>query len=174
MGGATLILLRLVVACRPGGWPVRRSGTLVRAPPPVATPVKAGGWGRGGTRRADLAASPPGRHGSFWEGGKSPPPRGGRRAGAPAARRPGGSGGERGGEGGARRCSPPPCPVGWPVAPVPVTLRLRRAPLGYTGAVGVARRPWAPGAARSAAGGSVWQGGGEVSSPRSAPPPSPG
>ena len=84
-------------------------------------------------------------------GGGPEPPR-------PAGR--GGSEGEWGGEGGARRCSPPPYPVGWPVAPVHVTLRLWRAPLGYTRAVRVAGRQWAPGAARSAAGGSVWRGGG--------------
>ena len=90
---------------------------------------------------------------------------GGRRLGSGGAggRRPCGSqaGGEQGGgwEGGPLRCSPPPCPVGWPVAPAPVILCLRRAPLGYTRAFGVAGQPWASGAARSAASGSVWRGG---------------
>ena len=62
------------------------------------------------------------------------------------------------GEGeGALRRPPPPRPI-WCR---PAILRLRRAPPGYTRAVGVAGRPWASGAARSAANGSVRRGGGE-------------
>ena len=101
---------------------------------------------------------PPGFAVPSGGGGTSPRPRGGWRAGAPVARRPGGGVGGRG-EGGPRRCSPAPCPGGWPVAPFAVPLLLRRTPPGYTRSAGVAGRPWAPGAARSAAGGSVWRGG---------------
>ena len=63
--------------------------------------------------------------------------------------------GGRGGVGGP--APPPPCPVGrWPAI-----CCLRRAPPGYTRAVGVAGRPQASGAVRSAANGSVRRGGGE-------------
>ena len=65
-GAAAHILLRFVVACCPRAWPVRRSGVLVRVLPPVLTPAGASSWGRRGARRADPAASPPGRHGPFW------------------------------------------------------------------------------------------------------------
>ena len=128
-------------------------GFARRSQPPRELAVR----GRGGPRRADPAACSPGCHGRLRGRGDVPSaPRGaeGQRPRGPQA------GGERGGkgEGRPRRCSPPPCPVGWPVAPVPVTLRLRRTSLGYTRAVGVAGRSWAPGAARSAAGGSVWRG----------------
>ena len=158
-GGVAPILLRCVVACRPRAWPVRRSCALLRVCPPAATPAGAGGGRRGGTRRANLAASPPERHGpSLGTGDVSSAPGGmeGRRPRGPQA---GGRLGGRG-EGGPRRCSPPPCPLGWPVAPVPVTLLLRRTPPGYARSVGVAGWLWAPGAARSAAGGSVWRRGG--------------
>ena len=58
--------------------------------------------------------------------------------------------------GGLLRRPPPPRPVGrWPAI-----CFLRRVPPGYTRAVGVAGRPRATGAARSAANGSVRPGGG--------------
>ena len=60
-----------------------------------------------------------------------------------------------GGVGGLLRCPPPPSPVGRR----PAICCLRRAPPGYTRALGVAGRPWASGAARSAANGSVRRGG---------------
>ena len=75
------------------------------------------------------------------------------------------------GEGGPRRCSLLLRPGGRPVAPGPVPLPLRRIPPGYTR---VAWRSWAPGAVRSAAGGSLPGEGGELSSPWPGPPPSPG
>ena len=121
---------------------MRRSGALVRACTPVATPagvtVPSGG------------------------GGTSPRPRGGRRAGAPAARRPGGERGGEGGEGGGRAAAPCPPLAPWD-GPWPPSLSpfvSGAPPLGYTRAVRVAERPWAPGATRSAAGGSVWRLGG--------------
>ena len=62
------------------------------------------------------------------------------------ALRRGGGGSEGGGVGGPLRL-PPPRPVErWPAIRC-----LWRAPPGYTRAVGVAGRPWASGAARSAA-----------------------
>ena len=64
-------------------------------------------------------------------------------------------GGERGGGVGG----PPPHPPR-PVGRRPAIRCLRRAPLGYTRAVGVAGRPRASGAVRSAANGSVRRGGG--------------
>ena len=154
MGGAPPILLWFVVACCPWAWPVHCSGALVRVRPPVVTPAGASGGGRGGAQRADPAATAPGRHGSFGGRGDVPSAPGGAEGRRPRGPQAGGGAGGRG-EGGPCRCLPPPCPVGWPVAPVPVTLRLRRTPLGYTRAVRVARRSWAPVAARSAAGGSV-------------------
>ena len=91
---------------------------------------------------------PPPRRGPFWgRGGVSSAP-GGQRAAPVASKLEGGSGG--GGAGG-----PPPRP------PAPPAIRcLRRAPPGYTRAVGVAGRPRASGAVRSAANGSVRRGGG--------------
>ena len=76
--------------------------------------------------------------------------------------------------GGPLRRPPPPRPVGrWPAIRC-----LRHAPPGYTRAVGVAGRPWASGAARSAANRSVRRGGegrgGGIPLPWFAPPPSPG
>ena len=65
-------------------------------------------------------------------------------------------GGAGGGVGGPLRRPPPPRPVGRR----PATRCLRRAPPGYTRALGVAGRPWASGAARSAANESVRRGGG--------------
>ena len=76
-----------------------------------------------------------------------------RRGGGPALLRPssrGGSGG--GGEGG---CSAAPRPL------APPGVILPSIPPGYTRAVGVAALPWASGAARSAANGSVRREGGE-------------
>ena len=77
----------------------------------------------------------------------------------------GGSGGV-GGVGGPLRRPPPPRSVGHR----PAIRCLRRAPPGYTRAVGVAGRPRASGAARSAANGSVRRGGGG----RGGEPPRPG
>ena len=65
------------------------------------------------------------------------------------------AGGGAGG-GGRSAASRPPRPVRCR----PAFLFLWCAPLGYTRAVGVAGRPWASGAARSAANGSAWRGGG--------------
>ena len=65
-------------------------------------------------------------------------------------------GGAGGGEVGGPLCRPPPPR---PVGRRPAIRCLRRAPPGYTRAVGVAGRPWASGAARSAANGSVRRGG---------------
>ena len=114
MVGVASILLRFAVACRPRARPVRRSGALVRARPPVATPAEAGGGGRGGAQRADPAGYPPGRG-----GGTSARPGGGRRAGAPAARRPGGEQGGIGGGGGTAPLLPAPLPCGVARGPRP-------------------------------------------------------
>ena len=176
MGGAAPILFRFVVACRPRAWPVRHYGALVRAPPPVATPTGAGGGGRGGARRADPSASPAGRHGPFWGRGDVPSaPGGGRTAGAPEARRPGGErGGERGG-GGPVPLLPAPLPFWVARGPRPCHPSSPARPPGlYTcnqgcrAAVGAGRGPVGRRWVRVAGGG------GEVSPPRSSPPPSPG
>ena len=103
-------------------------------------------------------------------GGASPRLRGG---GGSALLRPSSRGGSGGGGGGGA-APPPPRPVRCR----PAILSLERAPPGYTRAVGVAGRPWASGAAWSAANGSVRRGGegneGVISLPLFAPPPSPG
>ena len=110
-------------------------------------------------------SSPPPCRGPFWGGG-----------------RPLGSGGAEGracgslAGGGAGGGAPPPPPR--PVGRRPGFRCPRRAPPGYTRAVGVAGRPRASGAFRSAADGSVRQGGGgeggETPPPWFAPPSSPG
>ena len=85
---------------------------------------------------------------------------------------PSGGGGGGGGAGGA--APPPPHPV----RRRPAIGCLRRAPLGYTRAVGVAGRPRASGAVQSAANRSVQRGGGAKGGgtppPWFAPPSSPG
>ena len=173
MGSAAPILLRFVVACRTRVLPVRRSGALVRAPPPVATPGGAGSRGRGAARRADPAASPPGRHGPFRGRGGVPSAPGGRRAGAPAAHRPGGERGGEGGGGGAAPLLPAPLPCGVARGPRPChPSSLARPPGVYTrsggcrAAVGAGRGPlgrqWV-----SVAGGG---GGGGLSAPVRSPP----
>ena len=86
-------------------------------------------------------------------GGGVPSAPGGRMA-APVAPKLGGRGGGGGGGGGA--APSPPRPVGRR----PAIRYLWRAPPGYTRAVGVAGRPRASGAVRSAADGSVQRGGG--------------
>ena len=155
-GGAAYILFWSAAVRRPQAWSARRSGALVWARPSAATPAGAGGWGRWGARCAGPAAlpPPPPRRGPFWGRGGVPSPRAGRRV-APAALKLGGGSGGRG-VGGAAPPAPAPRPVGrWPAIRC-----LRRAPPGYTRAVGVAGRPRASGAARSAANGSVRRGGG--------------
>ena len=144
--------------------PVRR-----RVPPPglVRAPLRRAGVGspvgrdpRGSRRLGALGRA-------VCRSSRIPPPRvavpsGGGGA-SPRLRGGGGSllwpsswGGERGGGvGGPLRRPPPPRPVGRR----PAIRCLRRAPPGYTRAVGVAGRPWASGAARSAANGSVRRGG---------------
>ena len=154
---------------------VRASLRRAGAGPPAGRDPRGGRrWGAPGRAACGSSCippqatlSPPG------ERGQPPGPRGGGGPASPRLAGWGGMGGE-GGEGGPRRHSSPPCPVGRPVAPAPATLCLRRTPLGYTRAVGVAGRPWASGTARSAASGSVWRGGVEISSPWPAFPPSPG
>ena len=136
----------------------------VPAPGVVRAPLRRAGAGspigrhpRGSRRLGALGravcrsswAPPPLRRGPFWGRGGVPSAPGGWRVGAPAALKPGG-------EGGALRRPPPPRPVGrWPA-----TLCLRRAPPGYTRAVGVAGQPWVSGAAQSAANWSVRRAGG--------------
>ena len=151
------ILLRFVVARRPGAWSVCRACALARIRAPVAAPGGAGNGGRGGARRAGSAASPPGRRGPFRGKGKtSLRPREDWRAGAPVAHWPEGRVGGRG-EGGPRRGSSVPCPGGLDVAPGPVPRLLRRTPPGYIRSARVAGQPCAPGAASSAVGGSAWR-----------------
>ena len=117
-----------------------------------------------GARHVRIQLRPPRASRSLQgEWGRPPGPGGG---GGPVLPRPAGRGGGVGERGGGRAVPllPPPCPLGWPLAPVPVTLRLRCAPLGYTCAVRGCRA--AVGASRS-----VWRGGGERS-PRPGPLPS--
>ena len=172
MGVAAPILFRLVVACRSGRGPsiapARGCGLAHRPRPPRE---QAAGDARARCVRVQLR--PPPRVAVPFGGGRASPRLWG--GGGSALLQPAGRGGsEGGGEGGPFRCPPPPCPVGCR----PVLLGLRRAPPGYTRAVGVPGRPRASGAARSATSGSVRRGGGGkwglISSPWSAPPPSPG
>ena len=74
------------------------------------------------------------------------------------ARGPEGRGGGRG-EGGRPVVHHLPVLRGWPVAPGPVPLLLRRILPWYTCSAGVAGQPRAPGAAWPAVSGSAWQGG---------------
>ena len=153
MGGAAFILFWSAAVCRPQACSARRSGALVLARPSAATPAGAGGWGRWGARCAGPAASPPPASRSLLgEGGRPLGSRGaeGRSCGPQA-----GGGSEGGGWGGRSAAPRPPRPVGRR----PAICCLRRAPPGYTPAVGVAGRPWASGAARSAANGSARRGG---------------
>ena len=180
MGGAAPILLRVVVACCPRAWPVRRACALVRVRPPVATPAGAGSGGRGGARGAGARGvlvqllPPPGRHVPFWGRGDAPSASGvvgGRRPRVPQAW--GGVGGR--GEGGAAPLFPTPLPWGVAGGPRPCPPSAPAHPpwaytfsRGYGAVVGTGRGPvgrrWV----------SVGGGVGEVSSLRSAPPPSPG
>ena len=121
-------------------WCARCSGTLVWARSAAATPAGAA-----------PAASPPPRVAVPSGGGASPRLRGG---GGPLLWLPS-WGGCGGGEGGAAPPSPPP-----PVGRRPAFRCPRRAPPGYTPAVGVAGRPRASGAVRAAADRSVRRGGG--------------
>ena len=168
MGGAASILFWCAAVRRPQAWSARCSGALVWACLSAATPAGAGGRGRWGVRCASPAAHPP------------PPPRvevpSGGRGPLPRLRWGGGSlpwlprwGGERGG-GGRGAAPPPPRPVGRR----PAIRGLRRAPPGYTLAVGVAGRPRASGAVRAANGSVRRGGGGGTPPPWFAPPSSPG
>ena len=151
MGGAAPILLWCAAMCRPQAWSGRRSGALVWARPSAATPAGAGGWRRWGARCAGPAASPPPPRVAVPSGGGGASPR--LRGGGGLLLWPSSWGGERGGGGvgGPLRRPPPPRPV-WRR---PAIRCLRRAPPGYTRAFGVAGQPWASGAPRSAANGSV-------------------
>ena len=123
MWGAAPILFRCA----------RCSGTLVWARPAAATPAGAG----------PDASPPPPRRGPSGGGGR-PLGSGGAEARSCGSLAGGGAGG---GDGGA--APPPPRPVGRrPAFRCP-----RRAPPGYTRAVGVAGRPRASGAVPSAADG---------------------
>ena len=150
-GGRSPILLWCAAVCHPQVWSARHSGALVWARPSAVTPAGAGGWGRWGTRFAGPAASPP-------AASRSLPGEGGRPLGSGGAEGrscgPQAGGGSRGGVGGPLRRPPPLRPVGRR----PAICCLRRIPPGYTLALGVAGRPWASGAARSAANGSVRRG----------------
>ena len=155
MGGTASILFWCAAVRRPQAWSARRSGALVWARPSAATPAGAGGWGRWGVRCAGPAASPPPPASRSLLGVLSSPE--GQRVAPVALKLGGGSGGGGGGwMGGLLRRPPPPRPVRCQ----PAIRCLRRAPPGYTRAVGVAGRPRASGAARSAANGSVRRGGG--------------
>ena len=121
-------------------WCARCSGTLVCARPAAATPAGAG----------PAASPPPPRVAVPSGGGGRPLGSGGAEGRSCGSKAGGGRGG--GGVGGA-----PPRPVGrGPAFRCP-----RRAPPGYTRAVGVAGQPRASGAVRSAADGSVRREGGE-------------
>ena len=155
MGGTASILFWGTAVRHPQAWSARCSGALVWARLSAAAPARAGGWGRWGVRCAGPAASPPPPRNAVPSGGGEASPR--LRWGGGSLLWPQAGGGERGGGGAEGAATPPPRPVGRR----PAICCLRRAPPGYTRAVGVARRPGASGAVRSAANGSVRQGGGE-------------
>ena len=130
-------------------------------------------WGAPGRAACGFSCVPPlGRRGPFWGRGGVPSAPGGQRAGVPAARRPGG---ERGRGGMPLRCSPPLSGL-WPP---PLSSFFSGAPpwgilvqSGLPGRCGRQARPDRP---------KVGQCGGRgegrkavISSPWSAPPPSPG
>ena len=123
---------------------------LARRPRPPREQA-AGGAGAGGVQVQPHP--PPPRRRPFWGRGGVPLAPGGRSV-APVALKLGG-GGTGGGVGGPPHRPPPPRPVGLR----PAIRCLWRASPGYTRAVGVAGRPRASGAARSAANGSVRRGG---------------
>ena len=129
-------------------WCARCPGTLVWARPAAATPAGAG-----------RAASPPPPRVAVPSGGGGASPRlqGG---GGPSLWLPSLGGGCAGGGGGGAAPRPPR-----PVRRRPAFRCPRRAPPGYTRAVGVAGRPRALGAVRSAADGSVRRGGGGEGNP---------
>ena len=142
-----------------------------RAPPPglVRAPLRRAGVGspvghdpRGSRRLGALgravcgfSRTPPPRV-AFPAGGGGASPR--LRGGGGSLLWPSSWGGERGGGVGRGAAPPPPAPP--PLGHRPAIRSLRRAPPGYTRAVGVAGRPRASGTARSAANGSVRRGGG--------------
>ena len=147
--------------------PARWCGLACRTRPPREQ--AAGGAGARGVR-VQLRPPPPRVVVPSGGGGAFPRLQGG---GGSALLRPAGRRERRGG--GPLRRSPPSCPVGCR----PAIICPRRAPLGYTRALGVAEGPWASAEARSAASGSVRRAGGRarggvISSPWFAPPPSPG
>ena len=163
-----------------GARPTYCSGSLSRAAPghgPCVILVRWCGFARLSQPPREQAVGGAGTRGVWIQ--LCPPlgvsvPRGGRRSGATMARRPGGGVGGRG-EGGPRRCSPHPCPGGVARGPRPCLPSSPAHPpwvytfsRGYRAAVGAGRglvgRRWV----------SVAGGGGQVSLPRSAPPPSPG
>ena len=129
----------------PRAAPARWCGLALRPRPPREQ-AAGGAWARG--VRVQLRPPPTSRS-LLGEAGRplGSGGAGGRRfCGAQA----GGAAGV-GGEAGLLHRSSCPCPIGY----WPGILCLWRAPPGYTRAVGVARQPWASGAARSAASGSV-------------------
>ena len=136
---------------RPRAAPARWRG-LARRPRPLREQAAGGAGARG--VQVQPHPPPPSRCGPFWGRGFVPSAPGRRRV-APVALKLGG-GSVGGGLGGPLCRPPPPRHVGRR----PAIRCLRRAPPGYTRAVGVAGRPRASGAARSAANGSVRRGGG--------------
>ena len=128
----------------------RWSGLARRPRPP--RDQAAGGAGARGVQVQPHPPPPPASRSLLGEGGR-PLGSGGAEGRSCGPQVGGGSRG--GGTGGPLRCPLPPRPVGRR----PAIRCLQRAPPGYTRAVGVAGRPWASGAARSAANGSVRRGG---------------
>ena len=145
MGGAGPILFWCAALRRPQASSARRSGALV-----WVGSRQLGALGRAVCRSSCIPPPPPRRRGPFWGRGGVPSAPEGRRVAPVALKLWGGSRGV-----GALRRPPPPRLVRRQLA----ICCLRRAPLGYTRAVGVAGRPRASAAARSAANRSVRRGG---------------
>ena len=152
MWGAASILFWCAAVRRPQAWSARRSGALVWARPSPRPPREQAAGGAG-ARGVQVQPHPPPPRVAVPSGGGGASPQllgGGGSLLLPSSR----GGGAGGGWGGRSTAPRPPVPSGIGLPSVVSG----GPPPGYTRAVGVAGRPRASGAARSAANGSVRRG----------------